>query len=74
MFYVKLTPMKLLLYRYTSGFFVIWQKFKSHPCLVYSKRLEAGLFYRQTRRGAGPAPSILFHENENCCKYYSFSL
>ena len=27
--------MKLLLYPYTSGFFVIWQKFKSHPCLVY---------------------------------------
>jgi hypothetical protein len=25
------------------------------------------VFYRQTRRGAGPAPSILFHENENCC-------
>jgi hypothetical protein len=25
--------MKLLLYPYTSGFFVIWQKFKSHPCL-----------------------------------------
>jgi hypothetical protein len=24
-----------LLYPYTSGFFVIWQKFKSHPCLVY---------------------------------------
>ena len=24
-----------LLNPYTSGFFVIWQKFKSHPCLVY---------------------------------------
>ncbi|MDK2412110.1 hypothetical protein QHH03_23640, partial [Aphanizomenon sp. 202] len=28
---------------YTSGFFVIWQKFKSHPCLVYSQQQDPGL-------------------------------
>jgi len=42
-FYLKLTPMKLLLYPYTSGLFVIWQKFKSHPCLVYINLIDVGL-------------------------------
>ncbi|MDK2412912.1 hypothetical protein QHH03_27885, partial [Aphanizomenon sp. 202] len=36
-----------MLYPYTSGFFVIWQKFKPHPCLVYPQ--ISNLIYKQIR-------------------------